>query len=230
MGPLVVIAVYIFIAFIISIISGSIIGYFFLPIYDIIRKVTPEHRFLRQTRMALLSSYFIASSLIGIIFLTAYNWEQDLGDYYRAEGSEEWYRWPVEYPFEMNTTHSPDGAYLSKWGDQRKTYLKGITHYNKIDSYIIGKATPRNTPKGIQKWFVFHLKQEDLIFFDSWDEIKDSLPNIGFKKTPEVLPIMEHYNIFSNSKEYNPFPAIIIILLSAFITILLNRFFWKRVK
>ena len=229
MGPLFAIPIQIIIAIIVGVIIGAIVGYWCAPIYYRISGVSPKNRELIQKRVARIVRYLIALGLSGIILFSWYNDMQNLEDYNKSSGWADWHRWPIEYPYEMTMMDPSDGADLSEWGEQGKTILRDITYYNKINDYIIGKAMQRNLPNDTNKWFVFHLSDTNLILCNSPDELKDSLENFGFEKIPELSPILEHYNNFI-SKEYNPFPPIVIFLLSVFITFFLNRFVWKRIN
>ncbi len=230
MGPLFVIPFQIIFAIIVGVVFGAIVGYWCAPIYYRIRRNSPKNRELKQKRIARIVRYIIALGLSGIILSSWYNDMQNLEDYNKSSGWADWYRWPIEYPYEMTMMDPSDGADLSEWGEQGKTYLNGITRYGKINHYIIGKAILTNLPKDTLLWFTFHLQQENLILFDSQNELRDSLIDIGIEELPEMIPITEHYNRFLYTNESNPLPVIIILLSSGFITFILDRFVWKKIN
>jgi hypothetical protein len=116
-------------------------------------------------------------------------------DYDHYGGDFDYYRMPLDYPYELSTIDTIECANISKWQED-KLLVTGITHYRKRDNIIVGKISEECFLSDRTEWFSFDTKTGRVVRYDSEEEFRKALQALGFDEAPELLTIQENWSLY----------------------------------
>lgn len=153
--------------------------------------------FSKQKRLSILIGF--ATALFIFLSICAY-WGIYLpSDYHNYAGGFDYYRMPLDYPYELLMIDMIDCAAISTW--QEDNFLVyGITHYQKQNNIIVGKISTKCFSANKTEWFLFDTETGDIVRYDTEKELESSLKVFDFDTTLNLLTIKENWNLHWSSQ------------------------------
>lgn len=163
--------------------------FFVLPV--LIKKSKPassgKPRIWKRIFLSLLFSFLCAIVIpIGLLLLGGgIVWidSMDSTDYWKYNGSMDYFRMPLEPPYELVMVDIIDNASIQIWQDSSGGQLWDITCYEKRGALMFGETSKDHfaseRPPEEKEWFIFDLSNGDKILFQNEDEFVAALHDKG---------------------------------------------------
>lgn len=118
-------------------------------------------------------------------------------DFYRYAGDFDYYRIPLDYPYELSMIDSMDCAAISKWKSD-ETIISGITHYYRNGNVVIGRTSDACFIQSQSEWFLFDTRTGKLSQYENSNEFDQAIQEIGFDRKPNLRTVQENWNLYWN--------------------------------
>lgn len=125
-------------------------------------------------------------------------WIYGTTDYYGYGGDFDYYRIPLDYPYEISMIDTTDCGDITKWQEDR-IILGGITQYHKQDNIIIGKISSECFFSHKSEWFSFDTSTGKAVLYASEKEYEQAIKELGFSKVPELLMLDDNARLYWKS-------------------------------
>jgi hypothetical protein len=192
LGPSVVMCFWSMILTPIGLLLGAIIGFGVVPFIQRIR----GNKTIKPKPIALFSlggCITVTTCLLFVptmVFLGAYIMEKDLGDYWKSSGAWDWWRMPLEYPYELIAVGTQDIGYIREW-ETNTQYVDGIARFYKNGNLIAGEASSYQG-----KLFIFDCSNGTVIWYDNEAEFREAMVNFGFDRETVFLTVEENMKLY----------------------------------
>jgi hypothetical protein len=209
MGPAFVLLLYMIIAAILGFAAGAVLAFVVIPLYKRFRRPNAwlqRRQFIKayglvQMLVVLLGTTTAAVASVAALTVGLTLWElQYEDDYWMAAGMYDYWRWPLEYPYQFEAVDDVDDAHLCVWGDGGGTLVAGVTAYRKSGSILIGEF---NSGDSEHRYFTFDCTSGAVAYLD------DSLFRVELQKLqpgddgerPELTPVGEQYYRWAQNRD-----------------------------
>lgn len=145
------------------------------------------------------------SVLVGIgVFILAISsvcgyWNYRANDFYGYGGDFDYYRIPLDYPYEITMIDTTDCGAINKWKEDGSSIVFGVTEYYKQGNIIVGRISPSCFPFDNSGWFVFDTSTGEAIKYQNEQEYIQALKKIGFSEEPNLLTLDENADLYWDS-------------------------------
>ncbi|UCG46978.1 MAG: hypothetical protein JSU94_15945 [Phycisphaerales bacterium] len=121
-------------------------------------------------------------------------------DYWNYQGAYDWYRMPLEYPYELRMIDSIDNAYLASFSAEAGVASKDISRirrYYKEGFLVLGQCDDSCRAEPCRpSWFIFACNTGQVETFSKKEEYLQRIEKYGFEKEPELLTVKENWGSF----------------------------------
>lgn len=147
----------------------------------------------RRTQVAIAVG--TVTTLLVLLGICGYYVIYTPNDYYNYAGDFDFYRMPLDYPYELSMIDMIDCAGISRWKED-KLLVAGISHYYKRDNLIVGKISAECFAVDTSAWFSFDTKTGRVEEYKTEEEFRRALKELGFDQEPELRTIQENWDLF----------------------------------
>jgi hypothetical protein len=115
-------------------------------------------------------------------------------DFECDRGFGDYFRIPVQYPYQISAIDSLDQGCLDVWAENNSTIVCGITDYAVKDTVMVGKlgASFGNLVHA-EQWFSVNLGTGELVRYSSEQAFLIACRELGFAGVPEPKSIRTHF-------------------------------------
>jgi hypothetical protein len=167
-----------------------------------------RNRILMSLLISLISAIVVPGCLLGLAGVLIAMDESAPKDYWEYSGDSDYFRMPLEPPYELVMIDTLDYATIQGWQNSTERKLSGITNYEKRGNLIFGETSANQfeserIPQD-NKWFIFDLSTGELNVFKVEAELIATLNNKGIKdiKLKSVSQNWDEY--WKNPKRKTP--------------------------
>lgn len=118
-------------------------------------------------------------------------------DYWRYDGVQDYFRMPLEPPYELVMIDTIDYASINVWKENSGSQLSGITHYEKRGYLIFGERSNEwiesQRTEEDREWFIFDLSNGDKSLFESEEYFKAELASRGHENI-KLKTVLQNWN------------------------------------
>ncbi len=126
-------------------------------------------------------------------------------DYWGYEGAYDFWRMPLEEPYELNMIDSLDQASINIWNGSMDVEISNITKYDKKDHLVAGDCR--------SGWFLFNCTTGKVKHFTTEESLKTACAKEHFSPI-QLKSIQENWDLYwNNPKHSNSFTCLIIIII-----------------
>jgi len=191
MGPIVQIVAWLIFYFII----GCILSLFFLVIFLFLqRKEKSKKTLIKKYWVRFIIIIFCFSTILSVVStgFVVHDIESVNDDYWKNDGGWEFYRMPLEYPYELYLNSAFTYGSLEEW--------KGHTIYTDgITAFFIHEHTMFGTLHD-NRYFIFPFKKGRIEIISSKVSYKLRLKDYGINDAHRFEPVRKHFSRFMKSK------------------------------
>ncbi len=119
-------------------------------------------------------------------------WEYLTYDYENYGGDFDYYRIPLDYPYQLSMIDEIDCASITVWKNDNHSIVKGITHYHKQENIVVGKISADCFLADKSAWFSFDTTTGIAIKYETEEEYHQALKELGFNEEPTLPMIREN--------------------------------------
>jgi len=151
--------------------------------------------------------FLVAAGLLVGGAAIAYD-QTKVDNYWEYEGFRDYFRMPLEKPYELVMIDEIDNASIEVWKDNFDIDISDITHYEKRGFVIFGKCHKSSFDgkdwHKTKRWFVFDLKSGEKSFFDTQLELFIALQKMEIEDI-QLRTVEENWHAYWKSprKEKN---------------------------
>jgi len=144
-----------------------------------------------------MSALFALAFVVVMCGLGIYVMEKDSGNYWEYEGAWDFYRMPLEEPYELVMIDTMDSASINKW-KEGSTIVGDIVEYEKRGALIAGHCqhTSYSFYTKDKPWFVFDCATGQVDTYASKEAFEDACTQKGFSLPLDMKSIRENWNAY----------------------------------
>lgn len=160
-------------------------------VFVLIRKYAPKDKAVFAPLASL--AIFVAVMLAWPVYQTY----QENFDYYGYQGFADFWRTPLQYPYDMVIIDSFDTGHLSVW--QNNSVLSNITRYTQYQQWVIGERLERNrNPNDMAEinWFIFDCQTGQATIFTDEQSYLTALQQHGIPQELPLFTIRENWEVY----------------------------------
>jgi hypothetical protein len=218
----------ILVAVMVAVPAGLVIGYgcshLIVPLYYRLRNIPPERQSITGAKKSVVA-FVIAGLviLIGLIlpFTGLVQQLSTADNYWESRGFGDWYRMPLEYPYELVTTQLDADADIRAWQTDRNI-VRAVVKYHKSGNLLVGEIDPHafglnaeRTTEPLEEWyhrqdslykyyaenprpswFTFDCGTGKATVYDSHEDFVAAVHALGVEGEPELLSIRENWKLY----------------------------------
>ncbi len=122
-------------------------------------------------------------------------------DYWNYKGAYDWYRMPLEYPYELTMIDRLDNASVDIWADsgvRKEVELDPIRKVCKYEGMLVGTTSyfHREIGREDTSWFILDLGTGSVEEFSSEGEFHDRLAERGISVPPNLVTLSEYWDSY----------------------------------
>jgi hypothetical protein len=158
-----------------------------------------------SVRLGISASVGLGTSIlvgVGVFLLVIFSvygyWIYRANDFYGYGGDFDFYRIPLDYPYEMVMIDVTDCGHIGEWQDTG-IIVAGVTHYHKRDNIIVGRISSNCFPADEFGWFSFDTTTGIAVEYRDEQEYYQTLKGLGFNEAPELLTLDENAGLYWDS-------------------------------
>jgi hypothetical protein len=125
-----------------------------------------------------------------MVFLSAYMMEKDLDDYWKSGGAWDWWRMPLEYPYELIAVGTTETGSIMEW-ETGNQHVYGVTKFYKKGNLIAGEASSYQGTL-----FIFDCSNGTAFWYDNETEFREAMIKLGFDKETIFLTVEENMDLY----------------------------------
>ncbi|MHC4585076.1 MAG: hypothetical protein ACYS3N_11130 [Planctomycetota bacterium] len=195
MGPLFVIIFWVIILIPIGFIIGAFLFFGGIPFIYWILKVPKEKRRIGLLWRFLLTIIFPVIFVPTMCVVGIYLMEKDTDDYWKSKGAWDYWRMPLEEPYELSMVDTMDDASIGKWKNGR-SIVWGISKYEKRGTLVAGFCEKKQFRGKQNKWFIFDCTSGSIEEFKSEEEFHQACETHGFSQPVNMKTIKENWALY----------------------------------
>lgn len=132
---------------------GLVLLFTSMPILYRLRN-TPKEKQLSEWTIFWLSVRFAIIFVVGMCIIGVYMMGKDVDNYWESQGAWDYWRMPLEEPYELETYDSFASARIGKWKNESRL-IDSIIEYEKQGSTVIGYCSASDFHSKPAYWFTF---------------------------------------------------------------------------
>jgi hypothetical protein len=196
MGPLFVLVTLSIVLFPVGVVVGFILSFLAVPIFHRVRNTPKEDRRIGIPRRLRVSAAFAFVFMVAVLGIGLCDSYKDVNDYWRYEGAFDFFRMPLEEPYELVMIDALDEAHIGKWRESG-TLIGGIVRYERRASFLIGETSgeafaDRDSPP--TGWFIFDLASGRLYEYRSFHELREGAARHGIQPPFDFQSIKDNWD------------------------------------
>jgi hypothetical protein len=205
MGPLFAILIWFFVSAVVGLLFGFLVSFAGIPLYEKLRHSTNDRRKTSNLKKSVIAASIAAAVVVistGIVTYATLSLYSNVDDFSEFTGGTDWWRIPLDYPYELGTTDLGRDADLRVWKEHRSLLL-GITRYHKRGSLLVGELLPERALARLQletypegAWFSFDCNSGEVTTLLTIEEYRAYLNESGFETEPELLTIRQQHLLY----------------------------------
>ena len=195
MGPLFVIILWVLILTPIGLILGLLLSFIGFPVFHRLRKTPIEKRktgWLRRLLVAFLFTMLFIPTICGLGLYLSF---KDQDNYWEYHGAFDFWRMPLEEPYQLVMIDTIEQAGISKWRDG-SYIVYGILEYEKRGQLVAGYYEHKPFKPEEKGWFLFDCvtgKAED---FRSEQLLTEACEKRRFSPPIQMKTILENWTLY----------------------------------
>jgi hypothetical protein len=178
-----------------AVVIGGVLSFLVPFIYYGVRGTPPEERksgWRFRSGLAVLFTVLFVPLVCALGFFASY---ADSGDYWNYRGAFDYFRMPLEPPYELVMLDTLDDAAICKWQDGA-AIVWGITRYEKHGPLIAGFCERRHVVPYEHAWFLFDCRSGVLSKFTDAESFSTACRRLGFTPLLAMRSIRENWNAY----------------------------------
>jgi len=197
MGPLFVIIFWAIILTPIVFLIGACLSFLGVPFIYWLFKIPKEKRRIGLLCKFGLTMFFAVVFVPTICAVGIYLMEKDVDDYLNSKGAWDYWRMPLEEPYELSMVDTIDDAAITRWKNGGHI-VSGISEYERRGTLIAGRCSKNHLNPNQNKWFIFDCASGSVEKFESEEEFLQAFKNRGFSQPVEMKTIKENWALYWN--------------------------------
>jgi hypothetical protein len=155
----------------------------------------------KEKRRISLLWRFVLTIVFTIIFVPTmcavgiYLMEKDTDDYWNSRGAWDYWRMPLEEPYQLSMVDTMDDASISRWKNGR-VIVGGIIKYEKRGKLVTGFCEKKQLRGNENKWFIFDCTSGSTEEFKSEEEFLHACETHGFSRPVNMKTIKENWALY----------------------------------
>jgi hypothetical protein len=195
MGPLFVIIFWVTILIPIGLILGALLFFGGIPLIYWIFKVPKEKRRIGLLWRFILTIVFPAIFVPAMCATGIYLAEKDTDDYWKSQGVWDYWRMPLEEPYQLSMVDTMNYAAITKWKNGVHI-VSGISKYEKRGKLVAGFCEKNQFRRYEEKWFIFDCVSGSAEEFKSEEEFLQACEIHGFSQPINMKTIEEYWDLY----------------------------------
>lgn len=157
----------------------------------------------KEKRRISLLWRFVLTIVFTVIFVPTmcavgiYLAEKDTDDYWKSQGAWDYWRMPLEEPYELSMIDTMDDASISKWKNGG-SIVWGISKYEKRGKLVAGYCEKKRFRGNKNKWFIFDCGSGSIEEFKSEEEFLRACESSGFSQPVNMKTIKQNWILYWN--------------------------------
>lgn len=196
MGPLIDLIFVGAVLFPYGFIIGLLLSLVGIPALHRIRNTPKDKRCMGVRRRLRISAAFASVFVVVVLGDALFRMYKDQDDYWRYEGAFDFYRMPLEEPYELVMIDSLDKASIGRW-QESESLIWGIIRYERRANFLIGETTDESFPDRNSRptgWFIFDLTSGHLYKYRSLSELREEAPSHGIQPPFAFTSIKDNWD------------------------------------
>lgn len=175
---------------------------FYLPIVKIYKTQTNSNVITKKLKIIILSFCTILS--LGTSVFIAYSYIENRTGYWNDPGFADYYRVPLEYPYQLSMVDAPYEAILDIWNDTNSVSvvnpdIYGIDSLNIVNNIVFVKLDRNNiyyTNGKVEnkKWFILDCTTGKINYYTSEAILKTHLDSLSIDSSISLISVNDYYN------------------------------------
>jgi len=195
MGPLFVIIFWSFILTPVGLVLGLLLSFIGIPIFHRVRRTPVEKRktgFLRKLLVAFCFSLVFVPAMLVFGFCISYT---NPDNYWEYQGAFDFWRMPLEEPYELVMIDTKDKAGISKW-KENSSIISDIAKYEKRGQLVVGYCEHRTSRSEKSEWFLFDCTKGMAEDFASEQLLVEACAKKDFSPPLQMKTIRENWTSY----------------------------------
>ena len=134
---------------------------------------------------------FVLTMCIGIYLIIGI----DTDDYWNSQGAGDYWRMPLEEPYELSMVETKNHAAIAKW-KKGGNIVSGISKYEKRGTLVAGFCEKNQFRHYEKKWFIFNCASGSKEEFESEEEFLQDCETHGFSQPVNMKTIKENWTLY----------------------------------
>ena len=144
---------------------------------------------------------FVLTIVFTVIFVPTmcavgiYLAEKDTDDYWNSKGAWDYWRMPLEEPYQLSMVDTLDNAAIGRW-KKGGSIVWGISKYEKRGILLAGCCEKNQFSQNENKWFIFDCASGSAEEFESKEEFLQACETHGFSQPLNMKTIKENWALY----------------------------------
>ncbi|OGV61497.1 MAG: hypothetical protein A2283_12745 [Lentisphaerae bacterium RIFOXYA12_FULL_48_11] len=182
----------------IGFIGGLLLSYVAIPIYYRLFGIAEEKRRIIGFKKFGLSVLFTIVFVPSMCGLGIYLMERDVDNYWESQGAWDFWRMPLEEPYELVMIDTMDQVGISKWKDG-SYIVYGIQKYEKRGQLVLGYYERKPFNPDEKGWFLFDCATGKAEEYESEQALEKISAKRGFSPPIQMKTISENWSLYWNN-------------------------------
>jgi hypothetical protein len=194
MGPGCVVFLWAIVLAPVGMVLGFLFSYVYLPLREWFVGPPVEVRKPgcgRRTGIGCLFTILFVPAVCGFLIFLSF---KDENNYWAYEGAFDFWRMPLEEPYELVMIDTLDHAGIGKW-KENSFIIHGITEYEKRGPLLAGYYSDHFHPE-TKGWFLFDCRTGNLERFPTETQFSAACAEQGFTNPVRMRTIQENWDLY----------------------------------
>ena len=195
MGPLFVIIFWAILLTPAGLVLGLVLSFIGFPVFHRLRKTPAEKRntgCLQRILAAYLFTVVFVPTICGLGLYLSY---KDQNNFWEYKGAFDFWRMPLEEPYQLVIIDTMEQAGISKWQDG-SYIVYGILKYEKRGQLVAGYCERRTFKPEKTGWFLFDCVTGKAVDFGSEQLFVEACEKRGFSPPIQMKTIPENWTLY----------------------------------
>lgn len=180
---------------------GSCLSFLGIPFAYRLFKIPKEKRRIGLFWRFVFTIVFTVIFVPTICAVGIYLMEKDIDDYWNSQGAWDYWRMPLEEPYELSMVDTLDHAAIRRW-KKGGSIVWGISKYEKRGTLVAGRCEKNQFGLNENRWFVFDCASGSIEEFKSSEEFLQACENYGFSQPINMKTIKENWSLYWNDPNH----------------------------
>lgn len=195
MGPLFVVIFWAVLLTPIGFGLGLLLSFIGFPVFHTLKRTPVDERntsYARRRRVASVFTVLFVPTICGLGLYLSY---KDEGDYWEYQGAFDFWRMPLEEPYELVMIDVTDEAAISEWQDGTNI-VSGIRKYEKRGHLVAGYYEREFFNSKESGWFLFDCASGRAEKFGTEQSLTETCATRGFSPPIQMKTIHENWTLY----------------------------------